>query len=157
MRKFFEINIDGKELDETEIEDAIRKCFKWIDPFGVSVCDITETIETIKEMREVQSARLCFKDFNSVEEWDEYVDDQYEKMTNLESRVDTFLKDIEKRKKAEEFRPKMWALYENDRMVTLFESHRKAKDAKFFKSKEASENMLDLVYTIKPYKEPIGL
>lgn len=76
MRKFFEINIDGKGLDETEIEDAIRKYFKWIDPFGVSVCDITETIEAIKEMREVQSATLCFKDFNSLEEWDEYVDDQ---------------------------------------------------------------------------------
>ena len=47
------------------------------------------------------------------------------------------------------YAPKRWALYENGNFIDIFESHRAAKDAKYFKTKEAHKDMLDLEYTIK--------
>ena len=50
------------------------------------------------------------------------------------------------------FQPKKCALYENGELIEVFDSHRAAKTAKYFKQKEADDNMLDLEYEIKLYK-----
>ena len=42
-----------------------------------------------------------------------------------------------------------WLLLENGRLIDTFPSHTKAKNAKWWKEKEAKQNWLDLSYEIK--------
>jgi len=53
--------------------------------------------------------------------------------------------------KAEQFTPKPYALYANGEFISGFPSHRSAKKERYFKQKEANQDMLDISYTIKPY------
>lgn len=62
---------------------------------------------------------------------------------------------LTKKEKEKLYAPQTWALYENGRFVTTYESHRKAKTAKYFKNKEADADMLDLSYEIRPYVSKI--
>lgn len=59
---------------------------------------------------------------------------------------------MNKKERRKMFQPKKCALYENGELIEVFDSHRAAKTAKYFKQKEADDNMLDLEYEIKPYK-----
>ena len=43
-----------------------------------------------------------------------------------------------------------WLLFENGRLIDIFPSHTKAKNAKWWKEKEAKQNWADLSYEIKP-------
>ena len=54
-----------------------------------------------------------------------------------------------KEEKQKQFKPQTWNLYENGQYIDTFYSHAAAKRAKYFKTKEASDDMLDLTYTIK--------
>jgi len=54
--------------------------------------------------------------------------------------------------KAEQFAPKPYALYANDEFISSFPSHKSAKKERYFKQKEANQDMLDISYTVKPYK-----
>ena len=45
--------------------------------------------------------------------------------------------------------PKKCALYENGKLLNVFQSKSKAKNAKYWKDKEAKENWLDLSYEVK--------
>ena len=54
-----------------------------------------------------------------------------------------------KEEKRKLFKPQRWNLYENGIFIDSFESHAQAKKAKYFKTKEANENWLDLEYTLK--------
>ena len=45
--------------------------------------------------------------------------------------------------------PKKCALYENEKLLNVFPSKSKAKNAKYWKDKEAKENWLDLSYEVK--------
>ena len=51
--------------------------------------------------------------------------------------------------KQKQFKPHSWNLYENGRYIDTLPSHAAAKRAKYFKTKEAYDDMLDLTYTIK--------
>lgn len=55
-----------------------------------------------------------------------------------------------KEEKAKLFKPKPCGLYENGVLIETFDSHTKAKNAKFRYEKEAEEDWLDLEYEIKP-------
>ena len=48
------------------------------------------------------------------------------------------------------FSPKPYALYEDDRLIGTFDSHKAAKAAKHYHIVMANQDMLDLDYTIKP-------
>lgn len=54
-----------------------------------------------------------------------------------------------KEEKAKLYAPKRFALYENGHYIDEFPSHKAAKRAKYFKTKEAYADWLDLTYTIK--------
>jgi hypothetical protein len=54
--------------------------------------------------------------------------------------------------KAEQFAPKPYALYAIDEFISSFPSHKSAKKERYFKQKEANQDMLDISYTVKPYK-----
>ena len=54
--------------------------------------------------------------------------------------------------KKEMFAPKPYALYENGVLVSIYDSHKAAKKARYFNQKEADADMLDVEYEIKPYK-----
>lgn len=54
--------------------------------------------------------------------------------------------------KAEQFAPKPYALYANGEFISSFPSHKSAKKERYFKQKEANQDMLDISYTVKPYK-----
>lgn len=56
-----------------------------------------------------------------------------------------------KEQKRKEFAPKPYALYENNELIEIFDSHAKAKAVKYKLQKEAYENMLDLTYKMEPY------
>jgi len=47
------------------------------------------------------------------------------------------------------YRPHKWNLYENGEFIEMFFSHKQAKKAKYFKTKEVYKNMLDLTYELK--------
>lgn len=57
-----------------------------------------------------------------------------------------------KEEKRKLYEPKEYALYENGRFKDFFYSHKAAKKAKHFLIKESYDDMLDLNYEIKPYK-----
>ena len=48
-----------------------------------------------------------------------------------------------------------WLLLENGRVIDEYPSKTKAKNAKWWKEKEARENWLDLSYEIKPKNQII--
>lgn len=58
--------------------------------------------------------------------------------------------------KKEQFKPKEWALYNNEEFITSFPSHKAAKLALHNKCKEMKKYPYDYAddyYTIKPYKQ----
>lgn len=54
--------------------------------------------------------------------------------------------------KQKAFAPKPYMLFCNGKFVEVIESHKKAKAIKYWKNREANENMLDESYYIAPYK-----
>ena len=58
-----------------------------------------------------------------------------------------------KEEKKELYAPKQWNLYENGKFIDSFPSHKAAKKAKYFKTKEANDNWLDLSYEIRPKQQ----
>lgn len=61
------------------------------------------------------------------------------------------LKKERKYLKAMQFAPKPYALYANGQFISSFPSHKSAKKERYFKQKEANQDMLDISYTVKPY------
>ena len=57
-----------------------------------------------------------------------------------------------KQLKAKQFAAKPYALYANGEFISSFPSHKSAKKERYFKQKEANQDMLDISYTVKPYK-----
>lgn len=58
------------------------------------------------------------------------------------------------KEKEEQFRPKRWALYNNEKFITSFNSHKAAKLALHKKCEEMKKYPYDYdgeYYTIKPY------
>jgi hypothetical protein len=47
------------------------------------------------------------------------------------------------------YEPKSYALYENEKLINVYDSHKAAKKAKYYYSVQANKDMLDLSYTIK--------
>ena len=56
----------------------------------------------------------------------------------------------DKKEKKIQFDPKLYGLYENGELKTIYPSHKKAKGAKHYYKTIAYNNMLDLEYEIKP-------
>ena len=52
--------------------------------------------------------------------------------------------------KQKAFAPKPYKLFCNGELVEIIESHKKAKAKKYWLNRDANENMLDEVYSIKP-------
>ena len=56
-----------------------------------------------------------------------------------------------KEEKQKTFAPKAYKLFCNGELVEIIESHKQAKAKKYWLNREANKNMLDEVYSIKPY------
>lgn len=82
-------------------------------------------------------------------------EDDPQSYINVEKMIKELKNDfgiITKEDKAKQFEPKQYALYENGNLISIYDSHKEAKKAKYFQQKEADADMLDIDYTIKPYK-----
>ena len=57
---------------------------------------------------------------------------------------------LTKEDKRKMFAPKQYALFENGVLVSIYDSHKAAKKARYISQKQANAEMLDLDYVIKP-------